>query len=122
MEAAVTDNTFAFSYNEDGSVYKVLFIGTINDFNSVSEIKKLFIYYTNESTGEETTIELHDVYQGINLAGKFVKEKADGVRYIYTKIVNDNNQYSGVTFSMYYEVTYSDGHIIKSNMTSIEVK
>ena len=122
MEAAVTDNSFAFSYNEDGSVYKVLFIGTINDFNSVSEIKKLFIYYTNESTGEETTIELHDVYQGINLAGKFVKEKADGVRYIYTKIVNDNNQYSGVTFSMYYEVTYSDGHIIKSNMTSIEVK
>ena len=122
MEAAVTDNTFAFSYNEDGSVNKILFIGTINDFTTTSDLKKLVICYVNEATGEEIATELFGVYTGIRISGEYVKGHVDGVRYIYTKVVNDNNQYSGVTFSMYYEVTYKDGHVIRSNSTSVEVK
>ena len=51
-----------------------------------------------------------------------VKERAEGVRYVYTKLLNDENQYDGVTFSMYYEVVYKDGHIIKSASSTIEVK
>ena len=122
MEAAVTDNTFAFSYNEDGSVNKIVFIGTINDFTKTSDLKKLAIYYTNELTGEVETVNLHQVCTGLRVSGKMVKEEKTGVRYIYAIIVNENNQYKDVTFSMYYEVTYSDGHVIRSNSTSIEVK
>ena len=51
-----------------------------------------------------------------------VKEEQEGVRYMYTKILNDENQYDGVTFSMYYEVVYEDGHVIKSTASKIEVK
>jgi len=122
MEAAVTDNSFAFSYNEDGSVNKIVFIGTINDFTKTSDLKKLAIYYTNELTGEVETVNLHQVCTGLRVSGKMVKEEKTGVRYIYAIIVNENNQYKDVTFSMYYEVTYSDGHVIRSNSTSIEVK
>lgn len=122
MEAAVTDNTFAFSYNEDGSVKKVLFISTINDFTTTSDLKELVIHYTNELTGEETTVNLYQVCTGLKVAGKMVMEEKTGVRYFYTKILNEGNQYSGVTFSMYYEIVYSDGHVIRSNPTSVEVK
>ena len=51
-----------------------------------------------------------------------VKARTEGVRYIFTYILNEDNKYGDVTFSMYYEVAYKDGHVIKSNSTSIEVK
>ena len=122
MEAAVTDNTFAFTYNEDGSVNKIIFVGTINDFTTTSDIDKLVIYYINELTGEKTEVHLHTVYTSLKVAGNMVKARVEAVRYICTYILNDDNQYSGVTFSMYYEVTYKDGYVIKSNLTSVEVK
>ena len=122
MEAAITDNTFAFTYNEDGSVNKIIFVGTINDFTTTSDIDKLVIYYTNELTGEKTEVQLHTVYTSLKVAGNMVKARAEAVRYICTYILNDDNQYSGNVFSMYYEVIYKDGYVIKSNLTSIEVK
>ena len=122
MEESVTDNSFAFTYKEDGSVNKILFIGTINDFTVISDLKKLVIYYTNEATGEENKVEVLGVCTSLKVAGEMVKDRADGVRYIYTKILNDENQYNGVTFSMYYEVVYEDGHVIKSTASTIEVK
>ena len=73
-------------------------------------------------TGEETTVNLYQVCIGLKVAGKMVMEEKTGVRYFYTKILNEGNQYSGVTFSMYYEIVYSDGHVIRSNPTSVEVK
>ena len=122
MEAAVTDNTFAFTYNEDGSVNKIIFVGTINDFTTTSDIDKLVIYYINELTGEKTEVQLHTVYTSLKVAGNMVKARAEAVRYICTYILNDDNQYSGNVFSMYYEVIYKDGYVIKSNLTSVEVK
>lgn len=122
MEENVTDNSFAFTYNEDGSVKKILFIGTINDFTCTSDLSKIFIYFTNEETGEQSEVQIFSVYTSLKVAGNMVKNSMDNVRYVYTKILNDDNQYSGVTFSMYYEVIYMDGHVITSNTSLIEVK
>ena len=122
MEAAVTDNTFAFTYYEDGTVKNILFIGTINDFTSTTDLSKIFIYFTNELTGEETKVQLYTVCTSLKVADNMVKARAEGVRYIFTYILNEDNKYGDVTFSMYYEIAYKDGHVIKSNSTSIEVK
>ena len=121
MEAAITENSSLFTYNEDGSVNKIILMGKISNCISMKEIDKLTICYTNQTTGETNEVVVSSVYQGLKIAGSVIKDKADGVRYIYT-VLGFNNQNENVTFSMHYEVTYNDGHVIKSNSSLIEVK
>ena len=80
------------------------------------------MYITNESTGETLDYSITTVYTGLKLNGEYYKSPANGVRYVTTKYVNDDIQYYGLTFSMYYTVEYKDGHVVTSTPKSIEVK
>lgn len=121
-QAEITNNDFAFSYNADGTVKSIFFIGTINDYTCCEELSKITISYTNESTKETTEIHITTVYSAIKISGSYVKTEADGVRYVYTKLVNTDNQYAGVEFTMTYTVEYKDGHVVTSESSTIEVK
>ena len=121
-EESVTENSFACSYNEDGTVKYVFFMGTIENFTSVSELSSLTIYVKNENNDEEFTFNVTKVNTGLKISGEYVKAPVDGVRYIYSRIANTDNMYAGTTFSMYYVVEYVDGSVLTSSVNSIEVK
>ncbi len=122
MEEAVTENTIMLTYNADGIVDKVLFIGTIKGYSSNVVIKRLSITYIDNFTGETNTVAISNFYQGLKMSGKILKDKAEGVRYIYTKISNEDNKYAGHTLSMKYEVVFEDGHVLTSSVSTIEVE
>ena len=120
-EAAVTNNDVQYNFNEDGSIKNIIFIGTINNFVSTSELSAITMYITNEATDETTEYNITSVSGALKLRGEYVKPKQDGVRYIFTKIANTDGMYDGVEFSMTYSVEYKDGHVVTSNPTSVVI-
>lgn len=122
MEEAVTENTIYATYNEDGTVKKIYFIGTIENYTSISELNSLTIYVKNNNEEEYSKYSLNLVYVGVKVSGTIVKDAKDGVRYILTKISNDNGCLNGQKFFMYYELGYNDGHLLTSNISTFEVK
>jgi len=118
----VTDVSFEFAYNEDGSIKKIYFIGTIENFVSTSDFKSITMYITNETTGEELVENISTVYKGIKISGEIVKDQYEGIRYIDIKLLNEDNKYIGNTFSMYFELEYVNGSIVTSLVSSLEVK
>ena len=121
FEASVTNNDVQYNFNEDGSIKNIIFIGTINNFVSTSELSAITMYITNEATGETTEYNITSVSGALKLRGEYVKPKQDGVRYIFTKIANTDGMYDGVEFSMTYSVEYKDGHVVTSNPTSVVI-
>lgn len=122
MEEAVTENTIYATYNENGTVKKIYFIGTIENYTSISELNSLTIYLKNNNEEEYSKYSLNLVYVGVKVSGTIVKDAKDGVRYILTKISNDNGCLNGQKFLMYYELGYNDGHVLTSNISTFEVK
>ena len=120
-EASVTDNDVEYNYNEDGSVKSAVFVGTIRNFTSVSDIAKITMVITNEETNEAQEFAISTVYTSLSLRGEYIKNPTDGVRYICTKIKNTDGQYTGVEFSMTYTVEYTDGHVVTSNPFSVVI-
>ena len=122
MEEAVTENTLYLDYNADGSVKRIYFVGKIENFTSCSELGRFLIYVTNNQNDDVVVFDLTTVYTSLKVSGKMVVESEYGVRYCYSKLINEDGKYNGYTFNMRYEVTYRDGHILKSSVSSIEVK
>ena len=122
MENSITENKFYSTYNEDGTIKRIYFIGKIENFVSCDELLSVSIVISNNVNDEVLTINLSTVCTSLKVNGNLVVEKLDGIRYCYTKIINENNMYQGFTFDMYYEVAYKDGHVVKSASSTIEVK
>ncbi len=122
FEETISETDYVCSYREDGSIKKVLLIGTINEFTSCSDIARIKMFVTNGQTGETTESIVPLVYTAIKFGGKYVKEKADGVRYVYVAITNTDGMYNGVEFSMKFEVEYIDGHVVSSDTITVGIR
>ena len=120
-EAAVTNNDVVLIYDEDSSIKSFVFIGTINEFTSCSDLESITMFITNVTTGETTEYNITSVKTALKLHGEYVKVKQDGVRYFYVKIDNTDGQYTDVEFSMTYSIEYKDGHVVTSNPTSVVI-
>ena len=92
------------------------YTNALDDYNTIN------IYVTNESSSEVIETSIKSIYKSITVSGNTICPKTDGVRYVYSKIMNDDNMYDGVVFSMYYTIEYADGTIVTSSTTTIEVK
>ena len=121
-EASVTNNDHVFTYNEDGSIKSIVFIGTINEFTSCDDIARITMYVTNESTGETQSTIAKLVYTSLKLNGQYIKTEQSGVRYIFVKLLNTDNQYDGVDLSMSFKVEYEDGHVVTSDSIVVGVR
>ncbi len=121
-QASVTDNDIVFNYNEDGSISSIVFIGTIKNFVSACEIEDIVMVITDETTGESAEYTLESVYKSLKQNGQALKTAAEGVRYIYKKIVNTDGQYDGHKLTMAYSVEYTDGHVVTSTPKSVIVE
>ena len=119
-ENEIASNDFVFGYNEDGSIKKAIFVGTINEFTCCSDIANIAIVIEDVTTGESTSTDVDLVYTSLKVNGVYVKTQADGVRYIYKVISNVNGEYAGDTLSIHFTILYKDGHVVTSNATTLE--